>query len=184
MYIRFLLPPLLFVAFAGCAGAQTPSVPVPVTQECPKGDTLPPVWSAWNAAVPLDAATSAGAAGTARFVPGRAIDLRLRPDPEVAYVSLPQGEGEATSFGGLASFRVEQAGRYGVGVGAGAWIDVSRDGKPTETALFGPGPACSPVRKVVAFDLVPGDYVLEISGNQTPVLRLMVAESGVPFPRE
>lgn len=173
---------LVGVALVACA---TAPAPLPAEIVCPNGRTeIPPAWSGWNAARPLAAAASTGALDTARFSAGEAIDLVLRPDPEVAYVTLPQGEGEADSFGGLAVFRVDTAGRYGVGLGAGAWVDVSRDGKATPTAAFGPGPACSPVRKVVAFELVPGDYVLEISGNEVPELRVMVAAGGVPFPRE
>lgn len=172
---------LVVPSLAACATAS----PLPAEVACSNGRTeLPAAWAQWNAARPIVAATTVAGAGAARFVAGEGIDLKLRPDPEVAYVSLPQGEGEAESFGGLAAFRIETAGRYGVGLGAGAWVDVSRDGKPTPTALFGPGPACSPVRKVVAFDLTPGDYVLEISGNETPDLRVMIAAGGVPFPRE
>jgi hypothetical protein len=174
---------MLGVALSACATTS----PLPTADAaCPNGRTaaLPAAWSGWGKARALLAATSTDGVGAAVFAPGEAIDLALRPDPEVKYVSLPQGEGEEASFGGLASFRIETAGRYGVGVGAGAWVDVSRDGKATPTALFGPGPACTAVRKVVAFDLVPGDYVLEVSGNETSELRVMVAAGGVPSPRE
>jgi hypothetical protein len=176
---------LAALALAGCAATSPEPAPMPAAVNCPNGNTeLPPAWTGWTAARPLAAAANVGGTATAHFTAGEAIDLTLRPDPEVVYVSLPQGEGEADSFGGLAAFRVERAGRYGVGVSAGVWIDITRDGKPSATALFGPGPACSPVRKVVAFDLVPGDYVLEISGSETPDVRLMVALGGVPTPRE
>jgi len=95
---------------------------------------------------------------------------------EVASLTLPKGEGEAASFGGMAGFTVDQAGAYRVSLSEPVWVDVVEDGKPAATLRFGPGPACSGIRKAVSFDLTPGPHVLEISGAT-------VAEVGVLIER-
>jgi len=159
---------MLVLAVAGCAASREEEI-----------YTSPEVswageFSAWQSARPVTSATAADRLGGATFRIGEAIDLELHPDGEVAYATLPQGAGEAESFGGLASFRIEAAGRYSVGMSAAAWVDVSSDGQPTPAAAFGPGPRGSPVRKFVSFDLTPGNYILEISGSETSDVRVMV----------
>jgi hypothetical protein len=102
------------------------------------------------------------------------VRLSLHPDGEVAYVTLPQGEGETDSFGGMASFTVEQAGTYRVGLSEPVWVDVVEGGKPTEAVRFGPGPACSGIRKTVSFALEPGIHIIEISGSTTDEAGVLV----------
>lgn len=152
---------LLGVGLAGCATAPAPACETAFPQ-------------AWISPRPLASATAAARLAPARFEIAQPVALRLHPDPEVAYVTLPQGEGEETSFGGLATFTVERAGLYSVGMGASPWVDVSRDGQPTPTVAFGRAPECSAARKFVSFELAPGDYVLEISGNESAELVLVV----------
>lgn len=143
---------------AGCANASA--------QPAPQGCAT--VAEPWKAARTAISARDVAGAGQASFAPGEAVRLSLHPDGEVAYASLPQGEGEAASFGGMASFTVAKAGRYSVGLSEPIWVDVVRDGKPAEAVRFGPGSACSGIRKAVAFDLAPGDHVLELSGSTLP----------------
>ena len=100
--------------------------------------------------------------------------LRLHPDHDVAYATLPAGEGEASSFGGMAVIRITRAGRYLVGMSEAAWVDVSQGGTPAQAQTFGPGAACSGIRKGVSFDLAAGDVVLEISGNLVPEIGVIV----------
>jgi len=119
-------------------------------------------------------ASDAARAAQARFATGEPVRLLLLPDGEVTYLTLPKGEGEAASFGGMASFTVEQAGTYRVGLSEPVWVDVVEDGKPAETLRFGPGPACSGIRKAVSFELKPGVHVLEISGGKTPEAGVLV----------
>jgi hypothetical protein len=159
------------------------SVPASAAEEagqaaCPNGRTdIPAEWAGWDEARPLAAVAAQGDLGAA-FAVGQAVDLTLRPDPEVTHVTPPKAPVEASSFGGLASVHVARAGRYSVGLSAPAWVDLTRDGKPTESVAHGHGPACSPIYKAVAFDLAPGDYVVEISGNKSADIRVMVADGG------
>lgn len=157
-----LAPIALLSAFAS-ASAQD-SAPQPLACEN--------VAEPWKAARDLGSARDAAEAAQAPFAVGEAVRLTLHPDGEVAYLSLPKGEGEATSFGGMASFTVEQAGTYRVGISEPVWVDIVEDGKPAETVRFGQGPACSGIRKAVSFALRPGPHVLEISGGT-------IAEAGV-----
>ena len=70
---------------------------------------------------------------------------------------------------------VETAGIYRFGLGARAWIDVLRDGRPVETSGHEHGGPCSPIVKIVAFRLAPGSYIVRISRSPTPEIRVFVA---------
>lgn len=169
---------LLAPMAAACVSA--PAFPAEEAPEaaCPNGRTaIPAEWAGWDKARPFAGKTARADLGAA-FAVGQAIDLTLRPDPEVAYVSLPKGAGEESSFGGLALVHVDRAGRYSVGLGAPAWIDLTRDGTPAESVAHGHGPACSPIHKAVVFELTPGDYVVEISGNEVAEIRMMLVSGG------
>jgi hypothetical protein len=122
----------------------------------------------------VEAARTAAEARQASIATEKPIRLALHPDGEVAYLTLPQGEGEAGSFGGLASFTVEQAGTYRVGLNEPVWVDIASGGTPAEAVRFGPGPACSGIRKAVSFELRPGPHVLEISGGVVPETGVLI----------
>ena len=158
---------LLALVAAGCAA--------PTFAECPAGSTpLPAEYAAWTSARPLISATDANGLDSARFDTAEAFDIRLHPDGAVTYLTLPKGAGDPASFGGLARFEVKQAGTYRVALGDFAWVDVDRDGKPLNPVSFGHGPECTAVKKVVDYELEPGTYAIEISGNTAPRLRLML----------
>jgi hypothetical protein len=159
------------------------ALPAAGMAECPAGGlALPAAYSAWATPQALSSATGLAGSDAANFATGEAIDAGLQPDGEVTYLTLPKGAGEAASFGGLASFEVTQAGIYRVALGDFAWVDVDRDGKPLAPAAFGHGPECPAVKKVVDYQLEPGRYVLEISGEKAPQLRLMVLPRPVDAP--
>jgi hypothetical protein len=139
-------------------------------------DTLPSecvsVAEPWREPRLIGSARDAADAGQTSFGVGEAVKLELHPDGEVAYITLPKEQGEAASFGGMASFTVDHTGTYRVALSEPVWVDVAQDGKPAATVHFGPGPACSGIRKAVSFELRPGLYVLEVSGG-------LVAKVGV-----
>lgn len=117
--------------------------------------------------------TQANAAEFA-IVPGQAAMLRLHPDHEVSYITLPVGEGEESSYGGMVTVRIAQPRRYMVGMSESAWVDVAQGGAPVEAEIFGPGPSCSGIRKGVSFDLAAGDVVVEFSGNLVPEIGVIL----------
>lgn len=149
-------------------------ISAPALAQCAADVALPPQYAAWPDARPVASAKDEVGLAAALFAVGEAIDITLHPDGEVAYLSLPKDGGEASSFGGMASFEVTQPGTYRVALGLSVWVDVVRDGKPAETVAFGRGEDCSPVRKRVEFRLEPGPHVLELSGSTEPGFRLMV----------
>ncbi|MBI1684006.1 homogentisate 1,2-dioxygenase [Caulobacter hibisci] len=131
--------------------------------------------AAWSARAPLAAATSTAGLSKAALVPGQAYAAALSPTPDVAYPSSPEKAGDVASWGGLFYLRVETAGVYAVALGSAAWIDVLKDGAALRSVGHGHGPACSSVRKIVSFDLTPGDHVVQISGAGDAALTILVA---------
>lgn len=128
----------------------------------------------WHDARNLLAASDRAGLDGVRFTPGEAVRFELRPDGEVAYLTLPQGAGEAASFGGLAGFSITQAGAYRVGLSEPLWVDVAQGGRPAGTVRFGPGPACSGIRKAVVFHLEAGEHVLELSGGTENTVGVLI----------
>ncbi|WP_174296718.1 homogentisate 1,2-dioxygenase [Sphingomonas bacterium] len=157
------------------AGPMSTTGPMAAGQlPCPTPAALPPELAGWTAAVPVKAAVS-GEPATATIEPGRGVRATLSPVDQLRYPVAPGHAGEPGTTGGLLAFAVSRAGTYRVALGAGAWIDVVRDGRALVSIAHGRGPACSPIRKTVDFTLAPGRYLLEVSGNATPVLALMIA---------
>jgi hypothetical protein len=104
-----------------------------------------------------------------------AVDLALAPTPGVTYALRPAHPGGSVSHGGMVNLTIADAGKYRIGIGSGAWIDLVRDGVSLDSVGHGHGPACSGIRKMVDFALTPGRYVLQIAGNGEATLPLIVA---------
>ncbi|MBO9519252.1 MAG: homogentisate 1,2-dioxygenase [Porphyrobacter sp.] len=172
--MKILLPLVALLLASSATAAETDT--------CGATPAAPPAhfsdWAGPSALASATSATSAAGLAQAGFKVGEAVELKLHPDGEVAYQTLPQGEGEASSYGGMARFTVTEPGLYQVGLGSPAWVDVVRDGKAQPTVAFGHGPACTGIRKVVSFQLQPGDYALEISGSEGADIRVIVGKSG------
>ena len=96
----------------------------------------------------------------------------------MTYPLAPVKPGAAGAHGGVFAFEITRPARYRVALGGGAWIDVVQGSKALESKAHSHGPECSPVTKMVDFDLKSGRYLLEVSGSPTPTLGLMVARLG------
>lgn len=143
--------------------------------QCPADAApLPAELSGWATRTPLTAAVNTGELARSTLTPGKAVDLALKPTPQVSYVLRPENPGGSVSNGGMAGFTVDRAGVYRVAIGTAAWIDVVHEGKAAMSVGHGHGPACSGIRKMVDFKLEPGSYVLEIAGNGSPVISVLV----------
>ena len=184
----FRRPACFLAAFslsAAMASAQTtpPAPPMAMNGTMDAGQApcpatpaaLPPELAGWAAAVPITAASMPGDLALATIVPGRGVRATLSPVDKVSYPVATTHAGEPGTSGGLFAFTVTLAGTYRVALGAGAWIDVVRDGRFVPSSAHGRGPACSPVRKMVDFKLTPGRYLLQVSANKSPTLALMIA---------
>ena len=71
---------------------------------------------------------------------------------------------------------IADAGTYQISLSNGAWIDLLKDGAAQVSTAHAPGPACSGVRKTVQFAMVPGRYVIQLSGNADPVIQVLVSK--------
>lgn len=153
----------LVPAPAAQAGAAAPCTPPP----------LPAALSGWQQGARFAAGTTAAAA--APLTIGRGATATLVAPTALDYARPPAKAGAADSFGGLFAVTIARAGRYRVALGGGAWIDVVQGDRLLPSVAHDHGPACSPIRKMVDFDLAPGRYLIQIAGSKTRDLSLMVA---------
>lgn len=145
----------------------------PTLKVCPVAGVMPRGLAGWRTIVPVVAGSTP--------VPiriGRGVRATLLPGAEVSYPVAPARPGAAGTSGGVFAFEVARGGRYRVALGAGAWIDVVQGGRTLASGAHDHGPECSPVKKMVDFDLAAGRYLLEVSGSPVATLPLMVAKVG------
>lgn len=174
--IRLGLTGLILGAAIAAAGPVTAQNAMPKAPQCSAAPApLPAELSAWSEKAPAAAAADQAALANAVAVPGKAVALALKPTPDVKYALRPERPGGSVSFGGMLAFDVGAKGTYRIALGSGAWIDVVKDGQAAVSSAHGHGPDCSGIRKMVDFALEPGRYVLQIVGNGTPSVPVMVA---------
>ncbi|MEO9132132.1 MAG: homogentisate 1,2-dioxygenase [Sphingomonas sp.] len=143
---------------------------------CPRDAVpIPAELAAWASRKPMAAAVDAASLPGVTVTPGMAVDLGLAPTPGVTYTLRPSHPGGSVSHGGMATLTVAEAGKYEIGIGSGAWIDLVKDGVSLGSVGHGHGPACSGIRKMVDFALQPGSYVLQVAGNGEATLPLIFA---------
>ncbi|OYW82917.1 MAG: hypothetical protein B7Z26_02030, partial [Asticcacaulis sp. 32-58-5] len=92
----------------------------------------------------------------------------------VTFAAEPGRKPEPTSFAGLLMVHITDSGTYGVAVSSGVWIDLIKDKSALKSTAHRHGPACSGIRKIVRFDLQPGDYVLQIAASKTPDVTVQI----------
>lgn len=76
----------------------------------------------------------------------------------------------------LQTVRIAKAGSYGIALDQKGWIDLYRVGDRTAltSTRHGHGPDCSGIRKIVRFDLAPGEYRLAVTGLAKPHAKMML----------
>lgn len=152
-----MIPALLILMFQAAA---TPAPACTATVAPPAG------LEAWN---------TISAITMGPIAVGKGTGVRLQPVEKVAFAPAPGRPAKPGSFGGVYQFNVATAGTYRIALEAGAWIDVVRDGKSLESVAHTEGPACSGIRKIVDFTLVPGRYALHLSGAKDAPMRVLIA---------
>lgn len=140
---------------------------------CATPAPLPAGMEEWTTPAPLRAGTAA--AGAPALALGRAATVTLRSTDGVRYAVKPEKPGAANTQGGVLAFTVPAAGRYRVALSTGAWVDVVRAGAALASVAHGHGPACTTMRKMVDFDLRPGQHLLQVAGAPAATLTVMVA---------
>lgn len=77
----------------------------------------------------------------------------------------------------MIGFTISKAGRYGIALDQGGWVDVvpgTTGGAALKSAVHGHGPQCSTIRKIVRFDLQPGSYRVYLTGLKNPTAKVML----------
>ncbi|AYJ85499.1 homogentisate 1,2-dioxygenase (plasmid) [Sphingomonas paeninsulae] len=167
----------LTLAFVMLAAIPAVAQTVPMTPLCPAdAQPIPTELASWPNKKPLIAATTSASLGAARAIPGVAVNLTLADTPAVTYPVRPAHPGGSVSHGGLIAFTIDRPGTYRVAIGSGAWLDLLKGSTSLESVGHGHGPNCSGIRKMVDFTLQPGDYVLQIAGNGTANLPLLITK--------
>ena len=164
----------LLIALAAPQNAPQPKAAMHHDETCPTTSAaLPAGMEDWATPTPVKAGATPDKA--TRLTLGTAATAALLPTPSVTYALRPEKPGGSVSSGGLFAFEVSAAARYRVALGSGAWVDVLQGTSAAVSVAHGHGPACSTIRKMVDFDLQPGRYLLQVAGNGTPSLPLMVS---------
>ena len=164
-----ILIPLLFLAASPQATPEMDHAP----DACPaKAVPLPAELEGWTRRRPVRAGARVKAATTLPL--GAGITAMLLPMPAVTYAVRPEKPGTPANRGGMFAFNVFNSGRYRVALGAAAWIDVLSGSSPATSVAHSRGPDCTGIRKMVDFDLKPGRYLLQVAGNASPTLSLMI----------
>ena len=125
---------------------------------------LPAEYAGWNAGVPVAAAAEPASVGDAMLPVGRGARASLQPAGALKLPVVPRKTGP---YGGLFAFEAASPGRYRVALGAGVWVEVVANGAALTSIAHGHGPACTAVRKVVDYNLKPGRYLLQVTGEPT-----------------
>ena len=130
---------------------------------------LPAEYAGWSAAMPVAAAADTGGIADAMLTVGRGARATLSPGGSLKLPVAPTKPLSATAHGGVFAFEAASAGRYRVALGGPLWVDVVANGAALPSVAHGHGPACSAVRKFVEWDLKPGRYLLQVTGEPATV---------------
>jgi hypothetical protein len=151
------------------------AAPGPAKPACPAPPAALPVeYAGWTAGGTLTAATEPAAVGDAILTVGRGARAALKP---AGALKLPVAPKRRGAHGGLFAFEANTAGRYRVALGAAHWVEVVANGAAIPSVAHGHGPDCTPVRKFVDWDLKPGRYLLQVTGDPAAV-QLLLAKLG------
>ncbi|KRB88263.1 MULTISPECIES: hypothetical protein [unclassified Sphingomonas] len=96
--------------------------------------------------------------------PGQSATVRLSPQRDLVYPVAPPLTRPPANHGAILGIDIDEPGRYHVALGAPGWIEMTGDGKPVPAAGHSHGEPGSGVAKTVDFDLVPGHYLVMLSG--------------------
>lgn len=146
---------------------------VAVQDGCPAGaEPVPPALSGWGTGATI--AASSDPRSAPGLSPGATATLSLHPSDHVDLIAPPQRKSAGASNAGYAAVEITTPGTYRVALSDRAWIEVLKDGKAIRSTAHGHGPRCSGMRKIVDFELAKGRHLLQISGNPTATLHVMV----------
>lgn len=139
---------------------------------CPADPVSVTGYETWATPADVNAATNAAAAPFLET--GKAYKANLIATPQVTFAAEPGRKPEPTSFSGLLMVHITDSGTYGVAASSGVWLDLIKDQTALKSAGQAQAPNCSGIRKIVRFELQPGDYVLQIAASKTPDVTVQI----------
>lgn len=137
---------------------------------------IPPELAGWGNQTSVSAGTKIGEGATIEI--GKAALVSLHPARHLTLQPAPGKAAARESNGGTLALAVANAGKYRIALSGGAWVDLVRDGKAIASGAHAHGPKCTTVRKMVDFTLTPGNYAIQLSGNDSDSIALLVAKLG------
>lgn len=121
------------------------------------------------AAVPADVTATPDRSG------GEALTVMLDDQARVAFALPPERTPHgANPRAGLVGFAAGPPGRYAVALSDAAWIDVVQDGAHIASGDFLGLHDCPGLRKVVAFDIGPQPFTVQISDAEVATIAVAV----------
>ncbi len=124
-------------------------------------------------AVPVTAASAAGPAPTLEV--DKLYDIALAPQGKVSFVLPPAKKTLADgASAGMVKLHIPGSGKYRVSMSDGFWIDAITDGKFVPTDDFTGAHECRAPRKIVQFQLVAGDVILQFANANSASVRVTV----------
>lgn len=106
---------------------------------------------------------------------GASTGLKMVPSAQAMFVAAPERTPAIGTFSGVYTVTVTTPATYRVALSAAAWIDVlDAAARPLKSVAHSEGPACSGIRKIVDFTLVPGRYTLQLSGAKDASMRVLI----------
>jgi hypothetical protein len=143
--------------------------------DCAAAPALPAALAGWGRSAGLQAIDRGDPAALAASssLGGNRTTVSLHLMNRVEFPVAPGKTVLSDRYGGMIRVDVAKAGRLQVVLGEGAWIDLVRAGSVVASVEHGHGPSRSGIRKIVAFDVEPGAYVLQIANAPRPAIDAM-----------
>jgi hypothetical protein len=108
----------------------------------------------------------------------RLYEFQLAPQGEVTFAAPPGKKAlPADARAGLATLKITSPGTYRISSDSSVWIDVVSNRMLLRAEDFQGQAGCDAPHKIVAFDLSPGTFVLQISGATQPKVRLTITQA-------
>jgi hypothetical protein len=128
------------------------------------------------AASPVTVTAGVRADSAPALTADRLYRLALTEESKVTFAATPERKrASERTYAGLARLRVRVAGTYRVALSRPFWIDIVQDGKLISSAGFTGSHGCDAPRKIVQYTLQAGDYVLQVSGPDSPDVDLTLS---------
>ncbi|CAK7193221.1 hypothetical protein COMNV_01435 [Commensalibacter sp. Nvir] len=128
----------------------------------------------WQSPVPQAAVQQDQLLNQATIVVNKAYSITLKPKDSVHFIVKPARLAGNASYAGMLQFNIAQKGIYRFVMDSKPWVEIVGNHKKTAMAHHQCGKQCNGIMKAIDFALDPGQYILEISGNGEPTVKLMI----------